>query len=146
VENAENRRILWSVEGGERFGSVSEGGLYQTPPSLPTPGVVRVKASAVADPSKSTVIQVRVPEAGLSVSPTSAELRPGQSLRLQPKVRGCNGSHEVLWTLTPQVGSVSPDGVYRAPQDGKPQVVQVTAILKADPTKTAVTTVRLRGR
>ena len=82
VENAENDRLKHrSVEGGDPYGSVSSTGVYHPPASIATPAVVRVRATSVADPSKSAVIQVDIPEVRLDLSPSAAEVKPGRSLR-----------------------------------------------------------------
>lgn len=147
VENAENDQVTWSVEGGDEFGTVTDNGLYHPPATLTTPAVVRVRATSVADPTKFASIQVSVPEVKLELSPNSDDVRPGRTVRLKTKVEGCNSRNgEVVWKLTPEVGTITPDGVYTAPEDSGPQVVQVTASLKADPTKTAVASLRLVGR
>ena len=139
--------MKWSVEGGEGNGTISENGLYHPPAVLTTPAVIRVRAASVADPSKYAVLQVNVPGVRLGLSPDEGEVRPGRSLRLKPKVEGCTSrSGEVAWRLTPEIGSITPDGVYTAPEGTGPQVVQVTAILKADPTKTATAALRLPGK
>lgn len=145
VENSENDRLLWSVEGGEKFGTVSETGLYHPPSVLSTPSVVRIRAAAAADPSKYATIQVEIPEVRLEVSPGETDVRPGEVVRLKTKVKGCLGNGEVTWAVTPAIGTITPDGVYRAPEDGGQQVVQVSATLKADPTKVAICTLKLRG-
>ncbi|MFN3647954.1 MAG: hypothetical protein ACK47B_00125 [Armatimonadota bacterium] len=144
VENTENDRVLWSVEGGDAFGSISETGLYHPPARISTPAVVRVRAASAADPTKFTLLQVDIQEAKVELSPGSAELKPGQSVRLKTKVKGCVGNPEVVWKLTPEVGSITPDGVYVAPEAGGAQVVQVTASLKCDPTKTAAAAIRVK--
>jgi hypothetical protein len=146
ANNAENDRLTWSVEGGDAFGTVSETGLYHPPASLPTPAVVRVRATSEADPTKHASIEVRIPEIRLEVSPDSAELRPGRSVRLKPRVLGCRGAAHVEWRLLPEVGTITPDGVYTAPENAGAQVVQATATLRADPTKTVSVTLRLRPR
>jgi len=146
VENTENSQIVWTVEGGEKHGLVTETGLYHPPASIATPTVVRVRAASAADPTKSAVIQIKIPEVDLEVSPGSAEVKPGQSVRLKTKVKGRVGSDEVIWQLMPDVGSISPDGIYQAPDSGGPQIVQVNAILKSDPTKVATVTLKLKGR
>jgi hypothetical protein len=145
VRNSENARLTWSVDGGPQFGTVSESGLYHPPASIATPATVRVRATSVADPTKSAAIQVTIPEVRLDVEPTSAELKPGQTVRLKPRIKGLVAAGEVTWKLTPEVGTITPDGVYQAPVTGGPQVVQVVAALKADPTKTAVVRLKLRG-
>ncbi len=144
VENSENDHLRWSVEGGEPFGTVTETGLYHPPAALPTPAVVRVRAVSEADPSKFAVVQVNIPAARLSLSPESSEVRPGHSVQFRTRVEGAGPAVE--WKLTPNVGTISADGAYVAPETGGPQVVQVTAILAADPTKTATATLRLRGK
>jgi hypothetical protein len=52
----------------------------------------------------------------------------------------------VDWKLLPEVGTITPDGVYTAPENAGAQVVQATATLRADPTKTVSVTLRLRPR
>lgn len=147
VENTENDQIKWSVEGGDDFGTVSENGLYHPPSVLTTPAVVRVRAASVADPTKAAIIQVNVPELRLEISPDSAEVRSGRTVRLKTRVEGCSSkTGEVVWTLTPDIGSITPDGIYSAPEGTGPQVVQVTASLKSDPTKTATSSLRLSGK
>jgi hypothetical protein len=147
VENAENDQIRWSVEGGDAFGSVSADGLYHPPSVLTTPAVVRVRATSAADPTKNAVIQVNVPELRLEISPDSAEVRSGRTVRLKTKVEGCSSkSGDVVWLLTPGIGTITPDGIYSAPEGTGPQVVQVTASLKSDPTKTATAALRLSGK
>jgi hypothetical protein len=68
-------------------------------------------------------------------------------VRLKTKVEGCSSkTGEVVWTLTPDIGSITPDGIYSAPEGTGPQVVQVTASLRSDPTKTATASLRLSGK
>ncbi len=147
VENSENRKLTWLVEGGERFGTVSAEGLYRPPNSLTTPATVLVKATSVADPSKSLTLRVAVPALGLELSPERAEVRAGRLVRLKVSIPGGKGTpSEVTWRLSPQVGEITPDGTYHAPEGVMPQTVQVTATLAADPSKTATATVKITGR
>jgi len=147
VENAENDQLKWTVEEGAAFGTVSDNGLYHPPASLTTPAVIRVRACSVADPTKYATIQVSVPEVRLELSAASDDVRPGRTVRLKTKVAGCNSrSGDVIWKITPEVGTISSDGIYTAPEEGGTQVVQISASLKADPTKTAVASLRLTGR
>jgi len=145
VRNSENDRILWSVEGGPSYGTVTETGLYHPPASLTTPAIVRVRATAEADPTKSAVVEVQIPEVKLTVSPEKASVDPGRRVRLRAKVTGCQSAPVVEWLLMPRLGFISPDGVYTAPQGDGPQVVEVQARLKGDPTKTATVSLRLNG-
>lgn len=145
VRNAENDAVIWSVEGGPQFGSITETGLYQPPASLTTPTSVRVRASAAADPSKSVLLEVPIPELTLRVSPSEAKLDPGRRVQLHPKVSGCHGRAQVEWIVTPPAGTITPNGVYQAPEEGGPGVVEILAVLKADPSKTARVQIRLKG-
>jgi hypothetical protein len=145
VLNSEEEGLLWSVDGGEGNGSVSESGLYQPPPRLTTPATVTVRAASAADPSKSAAIQVRIPAVSVRLRPESVSLRPGESARLRAEVAECEDP-TVLWELQPPLGRISEDGLYIAPDSDRPALVQITAISTVDPTKRASATVRLRGR
>jgi trimeric autotransporter adhesin len=145
VENSENDDLLWTVEGGPRFGSVSETGLFRPPTSLATPTIVKVRAASAADPTKYALIEVNIPEIRLEVDPRTANLKPGQTVLVKAQAKGSQAVPEVLWTLSPSVGRISPEGLYEAPANGGAATVEVTATLKADPTKQATTTIRLRG-
>lgn len=146
VENAEDNRLAWTVEGGDKFGTVSEAGLYHPASVITTPATVRVRATSLADATKFAVLEVAIPEVSLDVSPDDAMVRPGESVRFRTRVKGCPGLQEVTWKLTPEVGTISADGVYRAPEGTGAQVVQVRACLKADPDKAVTATIRIRGR
>ncbi len=148
VENTENDKIVWSVEGGDAFGAVSATGQYRSPSSISTPATVRVRAASEADPTKFALIAVQIPAVSLDLSPDSTELKPGGSVRFKARARGsaADGTAEVEWKLTPPIGTISPDGVYQAPVDGGAQVVQVTASLKGDPTRTATASIKLKGK
>ena len=135
------------MEGGERFGSVSPDGLYRPPSVTTTPATVLVRAASAADPSKSLTLRITVPVVGLELSPERAQVRPGRSVRLRATVPGKKSlPADVEWQLSPRVGDISPDGTYVAPEHGGTQMVQVTAILRCDPTKTATATLRLTGK
>lgn len=148
VENTEDARMKWSVEGGDGFGTVTDAGLYHAPVGIATPTTVHVRASAVADPTKFVLIPVQIPAASLDLSPGSAEVKPGQSVRFKAKAKGCAGENapDVIWKLTPEIGTISADGVYQAPAEGGAQVVQISAALRADPTKTATARLKIRDK
>jgi len=143
VDNTEIDALTWTVEGGERFGTVTAEGLYHPPSVLHTPATVNVRATSVADPTKSVIVPVRIPEVTVALEDTSVEVRAGQSVRLRARVRGCEGG-EVAWSVVPEVGRVGPDGVYEAPADAAVEVVHVIATAQCDPSKSARATVRIR--
>ena len=57
--------------------------------------------------TKFAAIQVNIPEVRLGLSPGTAEVRPGRSLRLKPKLEGCSGNADVIWKLTPERAATS---------------------------------------
>lgn len=66
VTGAANTAVTWSVNniagGNATVGTITAGGLYTAPASVPAPATVAVRATSVADPSKSAV-------ANLTISP-----------------------------------------------------------------------------
>jgi hypothetical protein len=145
VQNSEETEILWSVEGGEKNGTVSDAGLYHPPARLATPASVTVRAASAADPSKSAEIEVQIPAISIRLRPESVTLSAGESHRFQAEVMGSD-DHEVRWEIQPRRGRIGDDGLYIAPEEGRPGVVQVTAISAADPTKRATALVRIDPR
>ena len=145
VHNTENDAVRWSVEGGEANGTVTETGLYRAPASIATPAAVLVRATSIADPTKSILIPIQIPEVSLTVEADDTNLRPGQTTRLRARIKGCEDTR-VTWKLSAEVGYVGPDGVFTAPGlvQGE-EVVQVQAVSTADPSKTAVVTLRIRA-
>jgi len=145
AHNSEDESLLWSVDGGEKNGSVSDTGLYRPPEHLATPATVVVRATSAADRSKSAEIRVTIPAVAIRVHPGEQSLRPGETVRFRADV---DGSEErgVRWEIEPRLGRIGDDGLYVAPDSDAERVVQVTAISLADPTKRATATVRLRGR
>lgn len=58
VSGSENKSVLWSVDGGEVNGSITETGFYTAPVVLPASARITVRVSAVADLSRSAVAEV----------------------------------------------------------------------------------------
>ena len=80
---------------------------------------------------------------GLPIAP----LPVWRSVRLKTRLEGASTDRaEVTWKLSPEVGEISSSGIYVAPEADAPAVVQITAVLKADPTKTATALIRLKKR
>ena len=69
----------------------------------------------------------------------------GQTQELTATVSNSNNT-AVTWSLSPNIGSISSSGVYTAPASviGS-QLVTVTAVSVADPSKTASATITVRG-
>ena len=132
VTGSSNTAVTWSVTGG----SVSSTGLYTAPT---TAGTYTVKATSVADTTKSASATVTVsaaPVVAISISPTSASMLTGGTQQFTATVTGSSNT-AVTWSATG--GSVSSSGLYTAPSSAG--TYTVTATSAADTTKSASATV-----
>lgn len=154
VTGSTNTAVVWSVSGsgcsGVACGTITAGGLYTAPTTLPTPANVSVKATAMADPSASaSAVVTLVAAASVSVSPSSAQLKPGAQLQFTAKVTG-SSSTLVIWSISGSgctasaCGSISASGLFTAPASApNPPIIAVTATLLSDPTKSGSATVTI---
>lgn len=144
VENSEDDRIAWSVEGGERNGSVSPAGIYRAPERLTTPATIHVRAASVADPTKFVRIDVAIGAVTLELRPNRAEVIAGRSLQLTARVTG-GENQGVHWRLEPSFGSLTETGLYSAPRRvASPTIVRITATSASDPSKQSTAEVRVK--
>lgn len=145
VEECANPAVHWSVDGGEENGSVTRDGLYHAPTRLTTPRVVQVRATSVADPTKSAVALLHIPPIVVEASPARVTTRMGEAVQLRASVS--NSEEEgVLWRVEggDANGTVSETGLYRPPRElTTPATVTVRAASAADPTKSAAIQVRV---
>lgn len=133
VSGAANSAVTWSVNGG---GSISGGGLF----TATTAGTFTVTATSVADPSKSasTMVGVRSVVSGVTLAPSTAYLKAGETTMVTAQVLGLGGpATGVTWSATG--GSIDGNGVYTAPLVGGQYTVTATSI--QDPSKKASATV-----
>ena len=85
---------------------------------------------------------VNVGAISVTVAPASANLYGAQSLSLSATVAGT--SSNVIWTMNPQVGTLSSTGLYTAPSTiSINQTIVVTATSVADPTKSGSADIHL---
>ena len=85
---------------------------------------------------------VNVGAISVTVAPASANLYGAQSLSLSATVAGT--SSNVIWTINPQVGTLSSTGLYTAPSTiSINQTIVVTATSVADPTKSGSADIHL---
>jgi hypothetical protein len=129
------------------LGSLSASGNYTAPASITSRQTVQIRATSVADPTKSATATVTLtpPPAGVtvSVSPATVSLGQGRSQQFTATVTGSSNT-AVTWTMNPSLGSLSASGNYTAPASiTSQQTVQIRATSVADPTKSAVATVTL---
>jgi hypothetical protein len=144
VENSEDPRIQWSVEGGDRYGTVSPAGVYRAPEELTTPTTVQVRATSQVDPTKFARVAVALQAVSVELRPDRAEVSAGQEVQLRARVSGSDNPG-VFWTLEPRLGSLSDTGVYRAPRTvSHPTIVRITSVSASDRTKRATAEIHVK--
>jgi len=115
VSGSSNHAVSWSVPEGVGCGSVTETGTYLAPNS---PGVVcHVAVTSQADNTKSDEATVTISTISISVSPSEANLSPGQAQMFTAAVEG-TANMTVTWSIQEGAagGSITTQGAYLAPQ------------------------------
>ena len=154
VTGGSNTAVIWSaggVVGGKIIvGTVSSSGVYTAPPLVPSPTLIMITATSVADPTRSasgvaTVMPVAA--TSVTVSPESAWMKAGSALQFNPTVSD-NSNQKVTWSVNgvvsgnSTVGTISGSGWYAAPTAApSSEQVTVTATSVADTTKSGKATV-----
>ena len=138
VLGSSNSAVAWSIHEGASGGTIGQTGLYTAPAAAME---VRIVATTVADPNKSSTAVVTVPPVSISMPLTSAVPR-GRQRQFTAEIAG-TVVKDVTWTVEegPAGGTITVDGVYAAPVSGGP--FHVTARSLADSSKAATTTVVL---
>jgi hypothetical protein len=125
VSGSANTSVTWTVAGsgcsGITCGSVSSAGLYTAPAKVPSPAVVNVKATSVADSTKSaTAVVTIIPPVVVSVTPTTASVAVGGQQQFVATVTG-TANTSVSWRVLgagcsgAACGSITSAGLYTAP-------------------------------
>jgi len=148
VSGTTNTAVNWTIS--PALGTISTAGLYVAPASISSQSTVTVRATSVADPSKSATAVVTLkppattPSVQVGVSPSSVTLNvPGASQKFTASVSGTTNT-AVTWTITPALGTISAAGWYTAPASITLQTaVIVKATSVADPSKSAAAVVTL---
>lgn len=148
VNNSGTQTVTWDVNGvvpgTASTGTINSAGLYTAPSSVPTPATVTVHATSLATPSAVGSASVTV-IAGvtISISPAVATVRIGRKALFVATVKNTTNT-AVTWKVngvtggSTATGTISPKGVYLAPSAvPTPATVTITAVSKADPTKSA---------
>ena len=153
VTGTSNSAVTWSVSGtgcnGAACGTISGGGLYTAPASVPSPATLSVRATSVADPSKSASASIAVVAATavlLSISPSSASVPTASVDTFTATVTGISNT-AVAWSLTGPgcsgascgtLATSSVTAVYTAPDVApSPANIKVIATSMADASKAA---------
>jgi hypothetical protein len=159
VTGTSNAAVTWSVSGagcgGAACGTISSGGLYTSPASMPSPATLQVTVTSVADHTKSASASVTIVAAAavlLSISPTSASVPTAGVDSFTATVTGTPDT-AVMWSLTgtgctgSSCGALSTSSlsaVYTAPLVApSPANVNVVATSMADSTKSATANVTI---
>src|SRR5207302_1311114 len=104
------------------------------------------KLVAVGDPLYAPVVFRTDPPVNVSVAPGPvAYTGGGQPVQMIAAVTGGSGNKTVTWSVTPQVGTISANGLYTAPLTAAAQTVTVKATSVADPTQFITSPVSLLG-
>lgn len=120
--------VTWST----KLGTVSSSGLYSAPPLIPQAQTDVVSANGVG------AAVVTLISGGVLVSPSFVYMVPSNASTEPQQFTAAGaglGSEGVAWSIAPQVGSISFDGLYTPPWSGVQglQAVTITATSKADP-------------
>lgn len=143
VTGTSNTAVTWSVTGlgcaGTSCGTITAGGLYTAPASLPNPSYLNVTATSVADTTKSsTATVIIVEQIGVSISPASVQLDAGATQQFTAKVintlvTGVTWSVSGTGCVGSACGTITSGGLYTAPEAvPSPANVTVTATSVAD--------------
>jgi hypothetical protein len=152
VAGTSKTAVTWKVSGagcsGAACGTISAGGLYTPPATVPSPATLLVTVTSVANPTKSASASVKIVAAAailLSITPSSAAVPTASTDSFTATVTGITNT-AVTWNLSGAGCSGSACGtlatsssaaVYTAPLVApSPPSVKVVAISVADPNKT----------
>jgi hypothetical protein len=140
VANAASTAVTWTLVSGP--GTLSAAGLYTAPASLSATQSAVIKATSVADPTRSASVTISVvPVITISISPSTASIVAGSTVQLSAFISGSTNT-AVTWSLNPAVGCFTATGLYASPASvASPQSVVITASSVADPTKSVAATV-----
>jgi hypothetical protein len=105
--------VTWSLEGP---GTLSKTGLYAAP-ATPAAGTqkVMVVATSTVDRSKVARAEFSLTFGNLAISPPAATLGHGLEQKFAATLSGAPYQN-VKWSISPAIGSIAPDGTYRAPE------------------------------
>jgi hypothetical protein len=160
VTGTTNTAVTWKVIGGAgcssaACGTISTGGLYTPPASVPSPATLSVIVTSVADPTKSASASVTLVAAAavlLSITPATAVVPTASTDSFTASVTG-TANTAVAWSLSGagcsgsscgSLATTSSTAVYTAPIVApSPPSVAVAATSMAEPSKTAAATVTI---
>lgn len=139
VTGSTNTAVTWSITEGATGGSISANGTYTAPASA---GVYHVKATSVADSSKSVAVPVTV-HPTVSTT-TSATMTIEEKRTFAATVSGATNT-AVTWSLRSggAGGSITSGGIFTAPN--VPGSVAIVVTCLADPLEQATINVTVQA-
>ncbi len=146
ITGTSDTRVVWEVVEGPSCGTISFTGLYTAPSTVPGGGKCHIKATSVADPTKSATAEVTITAPiSVSINPPTASVLTGDTLQFSATVSGTS-DQRVSWQVVegPSCGSISSTGLYTAPStvpEGGKCHIRATSV--ADPTKSATVEVTI---
>ena len=130
--------VSWSIS--PALGSISSSGVYTAPVLVTALHDIVITATSTTDPTQNGKAYVTLQpsnQVGITISPTTTQLFPGQSQQFSATATGGNSSG-VTWSILPAIGSISSTGVYTAPATVTTQQdVRIIATSVADTTHEA---------
>lgn len=142
VQDAEQTRILWSVEGGDDNGSITSAGVYTAPAKE---GTYTVVATNAFDSSKTDKATITVePVVMVTVTPANPTVDQGETVALSASVAG-SANAAVNWAVEggDDNGTITSSGIYTPPT--KEGTYTVTATSAADPSKKGSVAITVRS-
>jgi Malectin domain/Chitobiase/beta-hexosaminidase C-terminal domain/Fn3 associated len=114
-------------------------------PVTVTNGTITVQfTTGSANWPKVSAVEIQGAGVGVQINPTTVNLSASQTQQFTPTVTGATNTN-VIWSLSPSVGTLSNAGLYTAPSSiTSNQAVNVTATSVADTSKSATATVNLQ--
>jgi len=153
VSGASNSSVNWLVNGtlggASSVGTISAGGLYTAPSTMPTMAVV-VTAQSAVQPSSSAnaTIQLTTPPVSISIAPSSTSVQLGGTQQFSAAVSGTSYT-SVTWLVngtaggSSAIGTISSSGFYTAPMSMPSTSITVTAQSTAQPSASASASVQV---
>jgi hypothetical protein len=150
VTGTSNPAVNWTVSGvgctGGSCGTITSGGLYTAPATVPKSAQAIITATSVAAPTKSASATVNIESAtsvSVSVSPSTAQVSVSKQQQFSAKVTGSTNA-SVKWSIAgtgcsgSSCGSISTSGLYTAPASipASPKIT-ITAVSVAAPSKSS---------
>jgi hypothetical protein len=152
VTGTSNTAVEWSVNGriggDATVGTITAGGLFTAPASMPSTNPVIVRATSIEDRTKYASALVTVRRVTVSISPSNPSVNTGGACSFSARVLWTNETG-VVWKVNgveggaAATGTISAEGWYQAP--GIAATVHVSATSTADPSVSDQTSVTVKA-